>query len=421
MVLLHIDSLSLDQDILDGILNDKSITYKHFSKVDKIDSFLERNRICLLLVGEVLDDSNGLDFIDKIHNSTHFRIPVVYLVNRDNDFHLENYATIGVKDCILRSTLSVYKINGYLKKLNTQRKITLGMSSLSVAIVDDSQLSLKVAKNILIEEGFDNITLFDNPITLLKDYKYFDLFLVDIVMPGISGDKLVTMIRKLSPQSIIIAMSTVNNVKTISNVLSGGADDYVIKPLTNVELVARIKTNYRSFMLLKELEDKNMELDRLSKTDSLTGAYNHGHIFNTIKKEVIRSGVSGNPLCMLLIDLDLFKRVNDTYGHGVGDEVLRSLSKLFISECTSNNFFGRYGGEEFIFIMTNTNLSQASAISNRLNIEFSNLEIQGIDTIVTFSGGLVMWDTIESDKDFIKRADDYLYKAKDSGRNKIIE
>ncbi len=421
MFILHADNLSLDKEIINEILEDGTVVYKRFCLVDEIISFLAENKISLLVIGEKLDDGTGLELINSINNSTHHRVPIIYLVDNKDNYHLEHYATIGVKDCILRSNLSIYKLKSYLKLLDVQNKVTLGMSSLSVAIVDDSKLSLKVAESILKEEKITNITLFDDPITLLKDYKYFDLFLVDIVMPGISGDKLVSMIRKISPKSIIIAMSTVDNVKTISNVLGGGADDYVIKPLTNVELIARIKTNYRSFMLLKELEDKNMELDRLSKTDSLTGAYNHGHIFNTVKKEIIRAGGSGLPLSMLLIDLDLFKKVNDTYGHGVGDEVLISLSKLFIKACQGKSYFGRYGGEEFVFVMTDTDLEEASILSNRLNKEFQVMEISGINEPVTFSGGLVLWDGTEGDKEFMKRADGNLYRAKDTGRNRIIE
>lgn len=297
---------------------------------------------------------------------------------------------------------------------------SMNMNELSVVIIDDSTLSQKVAVNILKEAGFNNITVFTDPVTFLKEYKEFDLFIVDIVMPSISGEKLVDMIRKMSPGSIILGMSTIDNIDTISRVLSTGADDYVIKPVHKLDLLARIRTNYRSFSLLKELEVKNRELDLMAKTDSLTGAFNHGHIFSLVKSEIKRVKKNSSSLSLLLIDLDHFKDINDTFGHGVGDQVLKTLARVFQKWVKDSHFFGRYGGEEFMLLMPNISLSDAYLYVEQIRSHFLELRIKGVDRPVTFSGGLVQWNETEGYKEFIKRADDLLYRAKEGGRNQII-
>lgn len=294
------------------------------------------------------------------------------------------------------------------------------MNELSVVIIDDSTLSQKVAVKILEDAGFSHITTFTDPVTFLKEYRDFDLYIVDIVMPSISGEKLVDMIRKMSPGSIIIGMSTVDNIDTISRVLSVGADDYVIKPVNKVELLARIRTNFRSFNLLKELEVKNFELDRLAKTDSLTGAYNHGHIFSMVKQEIKRAKKNSSRLSLLLIDLDHFKDINDTFGHGMGDQVLKTLARVFQKWKSEGHSFGRYGGEEFMLLMPNILLSDAYLYVEKIRSHFTDLNIKGVDRRVTFSGGLVEWNGEEGYREFIKRSDDMLYRAKEGGRDQIL-
>lgn len=419
--ILHADIEPLDKELYEKLVKRPETVFVHLGNQDDIIKYLEKNRVTLLFVGENLKNSTGIELINSINSSSNFKIPVIYIVNSDDDHYIENYSSIGVRDCIPRSEISYGKIEKHIAVIAEHKNMYKSMTDLSVAVIDDSPLALKVVVNILKEEGITNVKTFTDPVVLLKEYDGFQLFVVDIVMPGITGDKLVAMIRKMSPDSIIIAMSSIDNVKTISHVLNSGADDYVVKPLNNFELSARIKTNYRSYMLLKELEKKNQELDRISKTDSLTGAYNHGYIVESIKNKIEESRKTGEPFSMLMIDLDKFKLINDDFGHAVGDNVLTSFSKMVDEKCRPADMFGRYGGEEFLLLMPKTTIFAASTISNGLNSVLYEMEIYGVDRPVSFSGGLVEWDGSEDYKDLMKRVDDLLYSSKEGGRNRISE
>ncbi|MGL1892836.1 MAG: diguanylate cyclase [Spirochaetaceae bacterium] len=420
MIVLHADINRLDLNVISSLENSYDVVYNCLDTVSETVDYLNDNDVSLLIVGESLNGGTGLELIKLINETNINMVQIIYVVEDPKNPHLENYTTLGVVDCILRSKVLENSLNKFLNMITMQKSIEQSMKSLSVAVIDDSKVSLKAVESILTEEGLTNIRLFNDPMDLLANFEYFDVFFVDLIMPGITGDKLVAMIRSMSSNSIIITMSSIDNVNTISNVLSAGSDDYVVKPFNKVELLARLRTNYRSFALLKELECKNIELDRLSKTDSLTGAFNHGHIFRKVELEIENSRLTNNPVSMLLLDLDLFKNVNDKYGHGVGDNVLIALSKLFITKSRSMDCFGRYGGEEFILLMSNTSLEKAISISNSLSRTFSKTIVDGMDRPVTFSGGLVCWDGSETDKTFMKRADDLLYEAKKAARNKIM-
>lgn len=164
----------------------------------------------------------------------------------------------------------------------------------------------------------------------------------------------------------------------------------------------------------KELEDK---LRNLSETDDLTNIYNRRIFFDNLEKEINKKEVC-EACSLIMFDVDHFKKVNDTYGHIVGDNVLKLLSEAVKKNLRSSDTFYRYGGEEFFIILHNTSLNQAIKIAERFRKLIETLQINPVKQI-TVSMGVVQYQTNDTIDDLVNRADKLMYEAKQAGRNQI--
>lgn len=164
------------------------------------------------------------------------------------------------------------------------------------------------------------------------------------------------------------------------------------------------------------LEQKTLE--ELALKDSMTNLYNHKTICNSLEQEIIRSKRNSQQVSILMTDIDHFKKINDTYGHQVGDKVIIGIAKLLSEICRETDYVGRYGGEEFLVVLTNTNADEAKKFGERFRKEIEKMDF-GLSSQVTVSGGVKTYEN-ESAKEMIKLADSALYQAKEKGRNCII-
>ena len=166
----------------------------------------------------------------------------------------------------------------------------------------------------------------------------------------------------------------------------------------------------------KALETMTQKLEVLATVDSLTQVNNRYSIMKIMQVEINRANRNSTPLSVVMFDIDLFKNINDNYGHDIGDKVLSNLSNLVQSSLRSVDFLGRYGGEEFLIIMPNTSLDFAKQTSERLRITVESHDFDDVDKL-TISLGLVELEKDEDIDQVFKRLDDLLYKSKESGRN----
>jgi len=172
----------------------------------------------------------------------------------------------------------------------------------------------------------------------------------------------------------------------------------------------------------KDLEQANSELAILSQTDGLTKLFNRTHWENCLKAEYKRWTRSQHASCLVMIDIDLFKNVNDTYGHLVGDEVIRHLSALIRAHVRETDVSGRYGGEEFAILLADTSIENAQIFAERLRLEIEQAVVKynDIDLKYTVSMGLAEIDaSIKNYEAWIECSDAALYRSKESGRNKV--
>ncbi|MCX7990458.1 MAG: diguanylate cyclase [Proteobacteria bacterium] len=295
-----------------------------------------------------------------------------------------------------------------------------------VLIIDDDDEFLMMIRLLLSINSFDVDTANSGEEGLKKlDNSNYDLLLLDVMMPQMSGFEVLKKIR--SDEKFIdlpVIMLTAKSEK--EDVLEGislGANDYITKPFETEILIAKMKGLIKLKQLQEELKQKNIILETLAITDGLTGAYNHRYFYKRLTEEFERARRYGTSLSLIMIDIDFFKKINDKYGHLIGDAVLADLAKLLRQNIRKHDVFARYGGEEFAIILPHTNYEGAKHEAERLrkaveNNKFAHVEKEGE---VTISLGCVSYPDASAEKpeDLVRFADSALYTAKNSGRNNV--
>ncbi len=420
MNILHIDRSVFFQKIIKNGLVDPESNITGCSTVAEALQLLAGNSFDLILTAQELNDGTAEDFLIAYSEAGFEDVPVIMLSSTDSIKVREKYFNLGVIDFISKNDFSDTKLNEHLDNLLSQDKVTSCLRNASIAIVDDSRFSLTVLKNILNLHRISNFRTFTDPDELVGSDTAYDVYLIDMVLPNISGRQLIMKLRKQFPMAVIIAISSLDNYKNILHALEAGADDYIIKTYDARLMIARLKTNFRNYCVMKELENRREQMEEMAVTDELTGAKNRRYLLEQLDRAVKNSDRYGYPLSILLIDIDFFKRVNDVYGHSGGDKVLKKLVSIIMSNCREVDIFGRYGGEEFILIMPYTDISQAAVTAEKIRKMFEAIIFHEVSASlkVTFSGGLCQWESGTGEQ-LIKKADELLYAAKDSGRNNI--
>lgn len=418
MTILHLDRSKFFQKVVKEAGKLESVEYH--SAVSKEEAWvcLRKTKVDLILTGQELEDGSIVPLLKELEKSDFFHIPVIVITSNDSLDIREKFFNLGVVDFIPKAGFSPAKLKEQLDYFKAQDEMALSLTKAPFAVLDDSKLSQNVVTSILKFYGIEQIDVYSDPQDLLDSNKVYHVYFVDLILPGMSGERIVREIRRRYPHRVIIVISSLEKYNTIVHVLESGADDYIIKPFDGRLLMARLKTNFRHFLATGELKKQSDQLKKMAVTDGLTGCRNHRYLMRRLESEVDRAERHHHRLSLLMLDLDKFKVVNDTYGHGVGDQVLKYLSKIFMDNCRNHDVFGRFGGEEFLLILPDTDLKGALGISERLRERFVENPMEGMDKAVTFSGGLVEWRG-ENFKDLLKRADELLYCAKNEGRNRI--
>ncbi len=210
---------------------------------------------------------------------------------------------------------------------------------------------------------------------------------------------------------------------TVTRGLELGVNDYIVRPVDKQELVARVRTQIRRKRYNDELRANVTQSIELAVTDSLTGLHNRRYLDSHLQSLFDRAVARGRPLSVLMADLDRFKTINDTHGHDAGDQVLKEFANRLRKSVRGMDLACRYGGEEFVVVMPDTDPETANIVAERVRAETANLsfETAGGAINVTVSVGLSSLagqsDTVP---DLMKRADKALYEAKNGGRNKVV-
>ena len=280
----------------------------------------------------------------------------------------------------------------------------------------DADCEYRFTETELGEDGID-VCLTNPPDCVLLDYN----------LPDFDGlEFLTTLSERISDITFPVVMLTGQGDERVAvEALKYGAEDYLVKAGLTPELLRRAVSNAVEKMALRRSVKINQEeLARIATTDALTDIPNRRYLMERLTQELERAKRYETPLSVLLLDLDYFKQVNDRYGHLTGDEVLKSVGKLLEQCARQTDIVGRYGGEEFCVVLTNTALEEAAQVAQRICERARDechhpVESKG-EFHVTCSIGAAGFDDDASDAaSFLARADTALYNAKDQGRDRI--
>jgi len=236
------------------------------------------------------------------------------------------------------------------------------------------------------------------------------------------GDDVINFVRGSNEGNkaripILVISSDTEQIKRTA-LLRNGVNDYLAKPFDNDELIARSSNLIKNSRVYEQAKKQEEELIKLAMTDQLTGLYNRHSLFDLAPKYLSEAKRHQFPLSLLVIDLDYFKNVNDTYGHVVGDIVLKSVGKVLKDSCRKEDFVARFGGEEFVMLLSHCDLNFAATKAETLKEAIESDKPNGLT--VTASIGVAGYSKNDDFDSLFEKADRAVYDAKNAGRNKVI-
>jgi len=346
-----------------------------------------------------------------IELATFYNIPSVILTNKDDDKIQNKLLKNDVINIISKNDQSdilcaVGDISRTLKNYDT-----------TILIVDDSDIYRKILKDSLkkiklnVAEARDGV----EALKILEKNKDISLILTDYEMPTMDGLELTFRLRKKykKDQLGIIAISVVEEQTIISKFLKIGANDFINKKFTHNEIVTRINANLELLDLFGQIKD-------MANKDFLTGAYNRRYFFDTGNYVYTKSKRDNTPLAVAMIDIDKFKRINDTYGHDVGDVAIQEAKRILDDNLRASDLMARFGGEEFCVLLENISFENTRLLFEKIKNKFQNNIIKTDKYIITYTVSIgIYYGCSDSLEDMIRLSDEALYVAKESGRNRV--
>lgn len=295
----------------------------------------------------------------------------------------------------------------------------------NILLVDEQERVMQRISRAL--EGLGNLHYNKNADTAAEEArkKNYDLVIVSLTMRSSDGLRVCSKLRSFDETRNIpiLVMVDDGNTKLLVRALEMGVNDYVFRPVDRMEFIARVKTQLKRKRYADKLWENFHLSMQLATTDAVTGLYNRHYLTNHLETQLVSMDRKGKPLSLLMMDIDHFKKVNDTYGHAVGDLVLKEFAQRMARNIRGVDLAARYGGEEFVVMMPETPADWARMIAERLREEISDIKFDiGLKTgpiSVTVSIGVATSDKNSTPQSLLETADKCLYQAKEEGRNRI--
>ncbi|PJA31212.1 MAG: diguanylate cyclase [Zetaproteobacteria bacterium CG_4_9_14_3_um_filter_53_7] len=351
-------------------------------------------------------------------------IEYIARINKERDVPLRTIFITGSSGLLTR--LDAVRANGlaYYAKPVLVEKLVDAIDRLThqsveepykIVIVDDAPEQSAFAALTLQQAGMETREV-NEPLKLLALLAEFppDLILMDIYMPECNGLELSRVIRQMDAfvSTPIVFLSSEHDQRKQLGAMSLGGDDFLTKPVQPWHLVSAVTSRVKRGRMIR----------KLAETDGLTGLLNHSKSKERLEAELARAKREQSHLSFAMLDIDFFKKVNDNYGHPAGDRVLKSLANMFKQRLRQYDVVGRYGGEEFVVILPNTDAATAKLIMDKMRESFSKIDHFSEDGNFTcnFSCGIASYPDFDTGRGLNDEADKALYEAKEGGRNRVI-
>lgn len=308
-----------------------------------------------------------------------------------------------------------------------QNTFVMDVSGSRILLVDDDHVQSKQVLDTLRQQySVEHITNVDDSMQSAMQQP-FDLILVSTQLQEVDGLRLAMHMKtkeELRHVPLVIMVDEEERDKMLKG-LELGVNDYISLPVDMNELLARVQTQIRRKKYQDALKSNYQQTVSMAITDGLTGLYNRNFLMTHSNNLVMAAHQSGRPLSEIILDMDKFKNVNDTYGHDVGDEVLVQLGKIIIHAIRSSDLAARYGGEEFVVLMPETDILDAAEVAERIrrNVETTPFkvshEVGELNLTVSIGVSHLRNDKTDNGHELHKRADEALYHSKENGRNQV--
>ncbi|MCE3010922.1 MAG: diguanylate cyclase [Pseudobdellovibrionaceae bacterium] len=298
-----------------------------------------------------------------------------------------------------------------------------------VLVVDDDQDSLDIIAEALRWEGYVVETAISGKLAIeaIKSWDP-DLILLDVNMPGLSGLDTLKDLRQKEKYVSVMFISGNTSTEAVVAGLDTGADDYIPKPFDPLELLARVRTQLRIKDLNDQLRAANEKLKELVDIDDLTGLYNMRSVYERIETELTRARRFGRQVCIVMMDMDHFKTVNDGHDHLFGSFVISEVGKIIRQSIRSIDMGARYGGDEFLMMLTETSAEGARHFCERLRQTIQSYHFKNDRDEIRLTSSIGFAITAPGDREtdargLVRAADHALFDAKRAGKNcvKFVE
>ena len=414
-------------------------------------SICERAQCDIVLLDVMMPEMDGFETCRRLKaNPATHHIPVVMVTALDQpsdrvrglEAGADDFLTKPVSDmALLARVRSLVRLKMAADELRmravTSREIGINDTEFAainetglkgrVLLVDDKRGSYERLAGILTTEH--TVDVESNPQEALfhaaeADY---ECMIVSLGLDGFDGLRLCSQVRSLDRTRgvpILMIAEAEDNARLLRG-LEIGVNDYLVRPVDKNELLARVRTQIRRRRYTVRLRDNVQQSMEMAITDGLTGLYNRRYMESHLATLVEQAAGRGKPLTLLVLDIDYFKAINDTHGHDAGDDVLREFAVRVKKSIRGIDLACRYGGEEFVIVMPETDMAVAATVAERLRRRIATEPFpieQGARAIeVTISIGLASLDgEDDTAQTILRRADQALYRAKRDGRNRVV-